>query len=394
MLLKSRDWKGLVSKYGTQGAAQLVESLLERTVNGEPGGITHSDISLHAIIEGTIDGGREFINAMNPGTGENSVHAEAIDAVDTTAFSTITNAVIGSRVMVQRNNKALVLQAMIPHEGTRLDGEMIPGAQQVGDNFEPIPELNAYPHYTIEEDYVETPKGAKRGRILSISREAVFFDRFNLVMRSADNVGSMLYVNKEKRIADVIIGFTNNHKRQGTTYNTYLTSGKWVNDISNPATSLDNLDIAENLLDEMVDFNNGESIDISATSILGSKRRANMWNTILKAAQVRTNTSGAGTFQSIAPNPVSGDYNFTASKYLEKQIVARGLATAEQAKDWWFLGDFFKAFTYQENWPVTVTRAPRNNHDEFNNDIVASFRCSERGVAFANDPQQVERNKH
>ncbi len=44
-----------------------------------------------------------------------------------------------------------------------------------------------------------------------------------------------------------------------------------------------------------------------------------------------------------------------------------------------------------ENWPITVTRAPTNSEAEFNADIVAGFKASERGVAAVLHPRFVAR---
>ena len=38
------------------------------------------------------------------------------------------------------------------------------------------------------------------------------------------------------------------------------------------------------------------------------------------------------------------------------------------------------AFAYMENWPITVVQAPANSEAEFNQDIVARFKASERGI--------------
>ena len=55
----------------------------------------------------------------------------------------------------------------------------------------------------------------------------------------------------------------------------------------------------------------------------------------------------------------------------------------------WWLGDFKKAFVYRENWPVQVMQAPTNSQDEWDRDIVAQFKGTERGVAAVLDPRYV-----
>ena len=53
------------------------------------------------------------------------------------------------------------------------------------------------------------------------------------------------------------------------------------------------------------------------------------------------------------------------------------------------MGDPGRAFRYVENWPMTVVQAPQNSEAEFNQDIVARFKASERGVAAVFDPRYM-----
>ena len=76
------------------------------------------------------------------------------------------------------------------------------------------------------------------------------------------------------------------------------------------------------------------------------------------------------------------------SRLAYRRIIASGEAAAD-AKQWWFLGDFRKAFAYMENWPITVTQAPRGSEAEFSQDIVLRFKASERGAAAVIDPRYV-----
>jgi CheY-like chemotaxis protein len=51
-----------------------------------------------------------------------------------------------------------------------------------------------------------------------------------------------------------------------------------------------------------------------------------------------------------------------------------------------------KAYAYMENWPITVTQAPANGEAEFNQDIVARYKVSERGAAHAYEPRYMVKN--
>jgi hypothetical protein len=66
--------------------------------------------------------------------------------------------------------------------------------------------------------------------------------------------------------------------------------------------------------------------------------------------------------------------------------------TADDAKKYWFIGDFRKALAYMENWPITVTQSPPGSEAEFNQDIVVRFKASERGAAVVINPRYLVRS--
>ncbi len=49
------------------------------------------------------------------------------------------------------------------------------------------------------------------------------------------------------------------------------------------------------------------------------------------------------------------------------------------------------AFSYMENWPITVVQAPANSEAQFNQDIVARFKASERGIPAIMEPRRMMR---
>ena len=89
----------------------------------------------------------------------------------------------------------------------------------------------------------------------------------------------------------------------------------------------------------------------------------------------------------MAANPL-GNYTVVESRLAYRRMIAAGY-NAEQAKKFWFIGDFRRAFAYMENWPITVTQSPVNSEAEFNQDIVVRFKASERGAAAVINPRYV-----
>ena len=89
----------------------------------------------------------------------------------------------------------------------------------------------------------------------------------------------------------------------------------------------------------------------------------------------------------VAANPL-GNYTVVESRLAYRRLVAAGYDAAD-AKKWWFIGDFRKAFAYMENWPITVAQSSLGGEAEFSQDIVVRFKASERGAAAVINPRYV-----
>jgi hypothetical protein len=323
---------------------------------------------------------------MNPAYAGSSV-MESQSAVDSTAFSNITGQLLINEIMDAYESPAFSVSALFRVLSSRLSGERIPGIGKVGDQTETVAEGMDFPHVGFGEDYIDTPATTKRGLIVPVTKEAIFFDRTGLILERAREVGESLAINKEKRCVDVMIGATNNHKWKGTDYNTYQASTPWINLLAGAANDLvdwTDIDSVEQLFSQMTDPNTGEPIAINVNSIVATPARRHALNRILNATEIRFTGSGLPT-ETLARNPISG-YSPLTSQYLYSRLVASGL-TADQSKATWFMGDPSRAFRYVENWPMTVVQAPQNSEAEFNQDIVARFKASERGVAVSWNPR-------
>jgi hypothetical protein len=304
-----------------------------------------------------------------------------------TAFLNVTGQEIYSKILEAYAQEAFVASRLVRTIPTRLDGEKIPGATRVTDAVDEVGPGMPYPHLGFGEDYIETPSTAKRGFIVPVTREAIFFDRTHLVLARAAEVGEVLGLNKEKRLLDLIAGVTNNYKHNGAAYNTYNTSSPWKNELSsNELVDWTNVDAAEQLFADILDPATGEPVLVRGTTVLVMPAYRHAALRVFNAAEITYAESGAAT-ATTAANPL-GDYRVYESRLAYRRIVASGVAAAD-AKKWWFIGDFRKAFAYMENWPITVTQAPVGSEADFNNDVVLRFKASERGAAAVLNPRYI-----
>jgi hypothetical protein len=387
MPIKVPELKQMMRTLGAREACRQITESLQRSAAGEIGHLKPTDFSLRELAEGLVDNGREWVQSMDPRYGSSVM--ESSSAVDSTAFSNITGQLLINEVLAAYESPAFTISQLFRTMSSRLSGERIIGLDNVGDKTETVAEGMPFPSAGFTENYIDTPQTTKKGLIIPVTKEAIFFDRTGLILEHARQVGESLAINKEKRCVDLMIGATNNYKWKGTSYNTYQASAPWANLLAGAAYDLvdwTDLDAAEQLFDEMLDPATGEPINITVSSIIASPARKHALNRILNATEIRYTASGAPT-ETLASNPMTG-YSPMTSKWLYSRLRASGL-TADQAKATWFMGDPGKAFRYVENWPLTVVQAPQNSEAEFNQDIVARFKASERGVAAVFDPRYM-----
>jgi hypothetical protein len=382
--LKYRELK---RRYDLDGADQTVTHLSEALREGH---LKPEDFSIRDLAEALVPDGREWVRLLDPRSAGGVSVLESNDGVDVTAFLNIAGQVIYSKIMEAYTQEAFVVSKLVDTIPTRLDGEKIPGISRVTDSIDEVGPGMPYPHLGFGEDYIETPSTTKRGFIVPVTKEAIFFDRTHLVLTRAAEVGEVLGLNKEKRLIDLVIGVTNNYKWKGTTYNTYQTSTPWINTLAtNELVDWTNVDKAEQLFADILDPSTGEPVLVRGTTVLVMPAYRHAAQRVLSATQLTFTASGSTT-ATFAANPLSG-YRVFDSRLAYRRIIAAGIAAAT-AKKYWFVGDFRRAFAYMENWPITVTQAPLGSEAEFNNDIVLRFKASERGAAAVINPRYVVKN--
>lgn len=381
-MIKYRELK---RRYELDGPHKTVEHLSEALREKK---LRPEDFSLRDLAESLVPDGGEWVRLLDPRAAGGVNLLESGQGVDVTAFLNIAGQVIYSKIMEAYTQEAFVVSKLVDTIPTRLDGEKIPGVTVPDGGADAIRPGMPYPNVGFGEDYIETPSTTKHGLIVPVTREAIFFDRTNLVLSRAAEVGEVLGLNKEKRLVDLVIGATNNYKWRGTSYNTYQTSTPWANvKSSNELVDWRNVDAAEGLFAEMLEPNTGEPVLVAANTVLVMPAYRHAAHRVFQSAEIDFTTEATTTR---VANPLS-KYRVVDSRLAYRRIVAAG-ATADAAKKWWFLGDFKKAFAYMENWPITVTQSAPNSEAEFTNDIVVRFKASERGAAAVLNPRCVVKN--
>ncbi|NQU22219.1 MAG: hypothetical protein HQ567_13125, partial [Candidatus Nealsonbacteria bacterium] len=319
--IKYRELKRMYDKLGRDECVKhLTEALEQHHLKPE-------DFSIRELAEVTLSPGR--VRQMDPRNGGGVDVLEAGDGMDVTAFSNITGQVIESKIMEAYTQEPFVVSKLVSTVPTRLDGEKIPGIGRVNDDVAEVQPGMPYPSLGFAEDYIETPQTTKRGFIVPVTKEAIFFDRTHLVLQRAAEVGEILGLNKEKRLLDVVIGATNNYKWKGTDYNTFSTAGtgvapdgSWINQLVEELIDWTDVDAAEQLFADVLDPNTNEPVLISATTVLVMPAYRHAAHRVFNAAEI-TYTEASAETATTAANPL-GNYRVVESRLAYRRLIASG----------------------------------------------------------------------
>ncbi|MDE2021184.1 MAG: hypothetical protein KGJ13_12685, partial [Patescibacteria group bacterium] len=229
-----------LKRFAEQDLSGCVAHLTEAM---ESGHIKPSQMSIRDLFEALIPDGGELLRAIGPGkSGRMAMRdislLEAAGAVDTSAFTNISGQMVFNATKEAFNFDAFIWPELCTTVQTSfIHGEIVPGIGGLGDVAEIIQEGAEYPTVGVNEEYTKTAPTEKRGFIVPITREAIIMDRTGLLLERCGAGGFSLGLNKEKRVQNVAFGITNNYNRNGTSYNTYLTSGAYINDKTGNALS-------------------------------------------------------------------------------------------------------------------------------------------------------------
>ena len=380
-------YRELKRRYELDGPAATVEHLREALLQKH---LRPEDFSIRDLAEALVPDGHEWVRSLDPRMSGGVYLQEAGEGVDVTAFLNVTGQLIYAKILESYTQEAFVASKLVETIPTRLDGEKIPGIGRIPDQATEIEPGMPYPHVGFGEDYIETPSTTKHGLIVAVTKEAIFFDRTNLILQRAAEVGEVLGLNKEKRILDVILGLVNTYKWNGASYQTYYQAGQggpWVNQLpDNELVDWTNVDRAEQLFAEILDPSTGEPVLVEPNTVLVMPAYRHAANRVFYATQITYQPDGRPTATTI-PNLLRG-YQVYDSRLAYRRLLNTGIP-AEEARQVWLIGNFRKAFAYMENWPITVTQSPPGSEADFNQDIVVRFKASERGTPAVLNPRYV-----
>lgn len=253
-----------------------------------------------------------------------------------------------------------------------------------------------HPEADLGERWMTTPETQEHALKMSVTQEAVFFDETNMVLEEAGAVGDALAFQEDLRIGQVVLGYVNNYTYKDTTYNTYLTSGAWINDQANPVDDETCLDNAMRLFTQMKDPETERRIPIDKKSlgIFFDSDNERKWDRIFNSVEVRDTTSTS----IVTISPRSEDASLRPKRYLSPEwrdilVDDMGLSVAN-AREYWLIGNFQKAFVLTQNWALRTQSASPTESEMIDHGIARRYYANMRTRECVVDPRYVVRNKN
>ena len=377
--------KKLTESYGIGKASKFLGEAIR------DGKISRHAISLRNLAESFMgDNWAENLQRHNSGMRV----TEASEATGASAFTAITGQLLVNEIKDKFELAKLIgdeLCDTIPVTNGNLKEQKVPWLSNVTDSVEKVEEGMPYPQTTFSPNYIEYPAIEKIGKICSVTMEAIYSDLTGQILDSAGSVGTYCGMAREERILKMVLGITNAHKWNGSAYNTYLTSGAWINKIETfTLTDWTSINSMEQLFAQMVDPNTGKNILIEPKQLLVMPAQKYRAKKVFSATSVKSgNFATSGNPEHIeGPNPLDNDYQVMTSPHARRLLIESGVS-ASLADSYVLLGDFKKTFIWREAKPLTVVEAPANNPREFEQDIALAVKASLMGVAAVRDPRFV-----
>jgi hypothetical protein len=389
------SYRDLNRKVVLEGVQAVVEELKTDMAKGhlKPDDFSIRDLFENLVVDqnGESCGLHIMRESMDPRGPQKMMMEATPAAVSLSSFTNITGQIFFNAMLNQFQAEALSVSKMVRTIPTRLSGERMPGVGGLGDASAVISEGMPFPTVGLNEDWIDTPQTEKHGMIVPVTKEAIFFDRTNLLLTRAGEVGFFLGLNKEKRLIDAMFdaraasGVTaHRYNWRGTSYATFQTSMPWINQkATNAILDWTNINAAVQVGNQILDPNTGEAIQTDLKTIVVAEENRQNAMRFINATQNNLNVGGYATSgnlnTTIGPSPMSSQgYEILANRYIKSRLLV--------STDW-LLADMSRFVAYMENWPLTTVQAPTNSELEFTNDIVFRFKGSERGAAAVLEPR-------
>jgi hypothetical protein len=401
--MRAADIKAMHRELGDKGFITALADLLEgRDQLGQQiPKLNAAQVSIRALFEGLVGPCDEKLPS-HLATGRLN-YVEMQEAVDSTMFPSATGVLIASKVIEGYNSPGMIGDQLVTTMQSKLKSERIVGFTSL-EGPQEVPEGMPYLESSFGEKYVTT-QTAKKGRILEITEETIFFDQTGQIMMRAQRLGEQTAEERELTILAGVLdvgsganGIKDVYFPQGTQANLYSTTNANLAGSSSAIALVNWTDIDEVLQFHATNIRDDRAVSAERLPIvwmpkilLVGRVIAGTAASILNSTQIIQQPGATdASVQTWSPNPIGGlvpGLRALSSPLIDYLAGVTG-SRYNDARDW-FLGDFQKQFVWQEIWPLQTLRSRQDDEPAFRRDVVARFKVRYYGGIAALDHRYV-----
>jgi len=390
--VRTQSLKSLVRNHGSGPAGEAVMEAINS--DDDATRLDPSDFSVRELWEAFMGPVGVTLQFASPDGAVLREANEVLEApMDSTMFAAITQTLLGREVIAAYDVPNLIGDQLVTPYPSKTINEKIPGFL-ASEGVEEVLEGEAYPESKgIGPKYVTTDVALKKGRIISITEEAVMFDQTGLLLERSRGIGQKAALAREVTILTAAYAVTSPYYPSGVQdANFYQAAGAGQkgNLLVNPMTDWTSIETSRQAFATRTD-EEGDPIMVQGLDIvIPDALRQRTIRAVGTQMVVDVENAAAGTRSSEmrAANPLAqllgGTPRILASSVID---VSLGITNA------WLHGDFKKMLRWKEIWPLqTFTVQTPEDPDRFIRDVVAKFKVRYYGGVFAIDWRYGNRN--
>lgn len=386
-MLRTEDIKDIYrAAGGTRGFVNIMADLLEGkdSAGKSVPKVKPDTFSVRALWEGLVGPCEETLPSYAREGRFNYLVMQ--EAVDSTAFPSAVGVLIAAKVIEAYQMQAQIGDQLVTTMPSKLKQERIVGFTSLEGPTE-VPEGMPYQESGFAEKYVTTDT-AKKGRILEVTEEAIFFDQTGQILMRAQRLGEMTAEEREVTILAGVLdvgsgapGYKDVYRPSGTATAMYVAGTNYYNTAALTGSDWTNIDtilqfVANNIKDDRAIVAERLPIVFNPKVLLVSRKKMASFARIIAATSQRAGNIAAlpGT-QEEGPNvlnQIAPGLRLLSSPLMDYLAGVAG-SRYSQADDW-FIGDPQRQFIWQEIWPLQTLRARQDDEAAFRRDVVARFK--------------------
>jgi len=346
----------------SKGVEQVTEILL-KTIKDKK--FTLEQASLRELWEGLVGLRleRNMVQIAEP--------KDRKEAVATGSFVKITGSLINSRMIEAYGSVDTIGQDLVTVVPSKLKKETITGATAL-EAPEEVAEHEPYPEMGFEEKYV-TAKNKKFGKIISLTKEMIFFDQTNEILSRARAIGEgAAYKKEETIIHGVIDKDTDVYYPSDVATAVYSTTNGNLQS-SNPFNAAGLAAVQKLAHSQQDDATDNKWILVS---IFGKPALfpVDLMEEAWELSMGREH-----------PETAERAENYWRGKFVP---YTSPFITANHSTHWYW-GDYKRAFWWLDVWPLQTFSAKAGHELEFSHDIVSRYKISYYGAICCVEPKFV-----